>query len=168
VHGNLLTLPVGNSFLYVEPLYVQAVQGRGSYPTLQRVLVVYGDSIGYGATLANALSDLEPDHSTGQTLPGGSTAGSGNGGQTPTPTPTPPAPTSTNSPPTTAPVGRDAMLTQLNDAFTQLQDAYKTGDFTAIGAAQGNVQKLLQAYIAKYGALPSGSKPPTTTPTPSK
>ena len=27
VHGNLLTLPIGNSFLYVEPLYVKATPG---------------------------------------------------------------------------------------------------------------------------------------------
>ncbi|MCU1655989.1 MAG: conserved rane protein of unknown function, partial [Pseudonocardiales bacterium] len=59
IHGNLLTLPVGGTFLYVEPLYVQS-----SYPTLQRVLVSYGDKIGYGATLADALSDLRPGHTT--------------------------------------------------------------------------------------------------------
>jgi len=51
VHGNLLTLPVGDSFLYVEPLYVASTGSSSSYPTLQRVLVRYGNKIGYGETL---------------------------------------------------------------------------------------------------------------------
>ena len=34
MHGNLLTLPIGNSFLYVEPLYVQGATSTG-YPVLQ-------------------------------------------------------------------------------------------------------------------------------------
>ena len=34
VSGNLLTLPSGGGFLYVEPVYVQANAGAGSYPLL--------------------------------------------------------------------------------------------------------------------------------------
>ena len=36
--GNLLTLPVGGGFLYVQPVYVQSTSS-GSYPLLQKVLV---------------------------------------------------------------------------------------------------------------------------------
>src|SRR5262249_1620795 len=50
IHGNLLTVPIGDSFLYVEPLYVQGTSGTG-YPILQRVLVVYGDKVGYATDL---------------------------------------------------------------------------------------------------------------------
>jgi len=157
IHGNLLTLPLGDSFLYVEPLYVQS-----SYPTLGRVLVTYGDKIGYGATLADALSDLQPGHSPGQTLKLGTT-------NTPTTTPTTTPPSSGSS--TTAappPQSQAALLADLNTAFTALQNAYKSGDFVAIGTAQANVQKLLQQYVAKYGSTSSPSTPPTTpTTTPS-
>ncbi|HEV7194255.1 MAG TPA: UPF0182 family protein [Jatrophihabitantaceae bacterium] len=151
IHGNLLTLPVGGTFLYVEPLYVQS-----SYPTLQRVLVSYGDRIGYGATLANALSDLQDGHVTGETLNiVGSTAPSGGGGTT---TPSTPAPSTTPSGGVSGlPLTQQAALAQLNTAFTDLQNAYKSGDFVAIGNAQARVQQLLQAYVAKYGS-------PTTTP----
>ncbi|HMC67975.1 MAG TPA: UPF0182 family protein, partial [Mycobacteriales bacterium] len=36
--GNLLTLPIGGSFVYVEPLYVRSTAAT-SFPTLKRVLV---------------------------------------------------------------------------------------------------------------------------------
>ena len=63
VHGNLLTLPVGNSFLYVEPLYVQGRVPAAALSRAARVLVVYGDKIGYGATLTAALANLaKGDH----------------------------------------------------------------------------------------------------------
>ena len=86
IHGNLLTLPLGNSFLYVEPLYVQS-----TYPTLQRILVTFGDKIGYGATLDAALSDLKPGHTPGQTLKqlGSTTGNDPNAGGTTAPTTSP-------------------------------------------------------------------------------
>ena len=63
IHGNLLTLPIGNSFLYVEPLYVQA-SGSTGYPILQRVLVAYGDKIGYAANLDRCAG--QPQSSAGR------------------------------------------------------------------------------------------------------
>jgi hypothetical protein len=166
IHGNLLTLPLGNSFLYVEPLYVQS-----TYPTLQRVLVSYGGMIGYGATLADALSDLQPGHSTGQTITLGSTTTAPGGTSTGT---SPPASsssaTSTSSPtghPTTTPSGvptsQAALLAQLNQALAALQAAYRSGDFTTIGQDTARVQQLLQAYESQYGAPPGAS---SSTPTP--
>jgi uncharacterized membrane protein (UPF0182 family) len=166
IHGNLLTLPLGNSFLYVEPLYVQS-----NYPTLQRVLVTYGDKIGYGATLADALSDLQPGHTTGQTLKLGSTTTNPSGTPTSTPpaTPTTPAATGTSGG-TVLPPNQAAAIAALNSAFDQLQAAYKSGDFAAIGAAQAKVQQLVSAYVAKYGAqtTPPGSGSPSPTPTKSR
>ena len=56
--GNLLTLPIGGSgLLYVEPLYVQGT-GQNSFPLLQKVLVNYGDRVGYADTLAEALDQV--------------------------------------------------------------------------------------------------------------
>ncbi|MGI8552580.1 MAG: UPF0182 family membrane protein [Dehalococcoidia bacterium] len=42
VRGNLLMIPIAGSYLYVEPIYLQAEQSQ--YPQLQRVVVVNGDS----------------------------------------------------------------------------------------------------------------------------
>src|SRR5215207_357689 len=58
VFGNLLTLPIGeNGLLYVEPLYVQGT-GENSFPLLQKVLVNYGDRVGYANTLSEALDQV--------------------------------------------------------------------------------------------------------------
>jgi uncharacterized membrane protein (UPF0182 family) len=161
IHGNLLTLPLGDSFLYVEPLYVQS-----TYPTLQRVLVTYGNKIGYGATLTDALSDLQPGHSPGQTLKqlGVTTTN-------PAPTTTPPSTSAPSTPPAagtgtpsgtaTVPASQQQLLASLNQAFAQLQAAYRSGDLAAIGQAQADVLKLLQQYESKYGS-------PTPTPTATK
>jgi uncharacterized membrane protein (UPF0182 family) len=160
IHGNLLTLPIGNSFLYVEPLYVQS-----TYPTLQRVLVTYGDKIGYGAKLSDALSDLQPGHQPGETLSQlGSTTTT-----TPSSSPsTSPPVTGSTSPPasgsaTTAPATSQAqLLAQLNQAFADLQGAYRSGDFTTIGRDEARVQQLLQQYESRYGT-PASSATPTPT-----
>src|SRR3954454_12147431 len=58
VFGNLLTLPIGGSgLLYVEPLYVQG-RAENSFPLLQKVLVNYGDRVGYADTLEEALDQV--------------------------------------------------------------------------------------------------------------
>jgi uncharacterized membrane protein (UPF0182 family) len=46
----LLVLPVGNSLLYVEPLYLRAEQGQ--IPELKRVILASGDQIVMRETLA--------------------------------------------------------------------------------------------------------------------
>ena len=56
--GNLLTLPVGDGLLYVQPLYTLRESGEGTYPVLRYVLVSFGKDVGYGPTLASALNDV--------------------------------------------------------------------------------------------------------------
>jgi uncharacterized membrane protein (UPF0182 family) len=58
--GNLLVIPIENSLLYVEPLYLEAEQNR--LPTLVRVIVAYGNRIVMAETLNDALTAIfEPD-----------------------------------------------------------------------------------------------------------
>jgi uncharacterized protein len=162
LHGNLLTLPIGNSFLYVEPLYVQA-SGANGYPILQRVLVAYGDKVGYAANLSNALLNLSVGE-TGASLstPGGSspTGAPSPSGSTSSPTPTPSQ--STGAPPSVTP-GQAQLLAQLDAALNRLQAAYKAGDFAAVGQAQADVQRLTNAYLQARGGAsatptPTGSR----------
>jgi hypothetical protein len=56
LRGNLLTVPMGGSFLYVEPLYLQATGGK--IPELKRVIVATQSDVGYGTTFEDALGDL--------------------------------------------------------------------------------------------------------------
>jgi uncharacterized membrane protein (UPF0182 family) len=57
LRGNLLTLPVGEGFLYVQPVYVKST-GETSYPLMRRVLVAFGDKIAFEDTLDAALDTL--------------------------------------------------------------------------------------------------------------
>jgi uncharacterized membrane protein (UPF0182 family) len=158
IHGNLLTLPIGSSFLYVEPLYVQA-SGANGYPILQRVLLAYGDKIGYAANLGDALRNLSQS-TVGQSLLGSSgttTPSSSPPSSSSTPTASPSA-TPSGSPPTLSD-NQAQLLTQLNTAFDQLQAAYKSGDLARIGQAQADVQRLTAAYLqARASATPTKPK----------
>ena len=47
-YGNLLTLPVGNGLLYVQPVYIKRSAVEGSYPVLQFVIASFGKDVGFG------------------------------------------------------------------------------------------------------------------------
>ena len=65
--GNLLTLPVGEGLMYVQPLY--AARDQASPRTLQFVLVAYGEEVGIGATLDQAIVDVLGGEATTPTEP---------------------------------------------------------------------------------------------------
>ena len=149
VEANLLTLPVGGGLLYVQPIYVQASGGE-SYPTLKRVFVAFGDTIGFEPTLSQALDDV-----FGTTTP---TTGPG-----------------TTSPPPPGTGGGSAALRQAiadaNAAFAAGQAALRRGDFAAYGAAQVRLQAALRrAAVAAAASGGGGRQAPTRpsgAPTPS-
>ncbi len=60
IQGNLLVIPIEQSLLYVEPLYLEAEQN--SLPTLARVIVVYENQIVMTQTLEQAIQTIfEPE-----------------------------------------------------------------------------------------------------------
>lgn len=59
IQGNLLVVPIEQSLLYVEPIYLEAEQN--SLPTLARVVVAYGDRIAMAETLESALNMVIPN-----------------------------------------------------------------------------------------------------------
>jgi hypothetical protein len=56
LRGQMLVLPVGNTFLYVEPLYIQAAEAR--MPQLKKVVLAIGNTLIYRDTYEQALGDL--------------------------------------------------------------------------------------------------------------
>lgn len=54
IRGNLLVIPIEESILYVEPVYLRAE--RGQLPELRRVVVASGDLIAMEKTLAESLN----------------------------------------------------------------------------------------------------------------
>lgn len=56
IRGNLLVIPIGTSFLYVEPIYLQATQSK--FPELKRIIVAYKNSLSMEATFEEALATV--------------------------------------------------------------------------------------------------------------
>jgi len=56
IRGNLLVLPINNSILYIEPLYLQAQTSQ--MPELKRIIAVYGNKVVMEETLDKALAAI--------------------------------------------------------------------------------------------------------------
>ena len=125
VLGNLLTLPVGGGLLYVQPVYVRATANSAAYPLLQKVLVSFGDQIGYDDTLKGALDQVF-----------GGNSGTAAGG------------TSTNG--TTGVTTSSSLANSLASAKKAYADglaALAKGDFAAYDKAQKRLKSALDAAI---------------------
>jgi uncharacterized membrane protein (UPF0182 family) len=154
--GNLLTLPVGGGLLYVQPVYVSGA-GNTSYPLLQKVLVSFGDKIGFADTLDQALDQVFGGDS-GASAGDAGTPGAGGGGTTGGATQTPQQRL------------RQA-LAEAQQAITDGQAALAKQDFAAYGQAQQRLQQALQRAVDAEAAIGAGGSTPrpsaSATPTPS-
>jgi uncharacterized membrane protein (UPF0182 family) len=70
VTGNLLVIPVGQSVMYVEPLFLKSRSpGMKAIPELKKVILAFSDRIVVGDTFQEALKDLlggqPPQHPSG-------------------------------------------------------------------------------------------------------
>jgi uncharacterized membrane protein (UPF0182 family) len=141
--GNLLTLPAGQGLLYVQPVFVRA-QGGESFPTLQRVLVSYGNEVAANTTLARSLGDLF-------------------GARVPQEDPEDPPPTEQpGQPPAPSPepeVSGDlaSLIRQATAAFEEGQDALRRNDFAAYGRAQARLEQILSQLERAGGGSPAAS-----------
>ncbi len=126
VLGNLLTLPVGNGLLYVQPVYVRATANSAAYPLLQKVLVSFGDVIGFDSSLKGALDQVF----------------GGNSGTSSSTTSNPDATTNNSS------ADLASALQRAKQALSDGQAALAKGDFAAYGRAQDRLKAALAAAIA--------------------
>lgn len=55
IRGNLLAIPIEDSLLYIEPIYLRAEQ-PGALPELKRVIVAFGDRLTMQETLEDSLA----------------------------------------------------------------------------------------------------------------
>jgi uncharacterized membrane protein (UPF0182 family) len=129
--GNLLTLPVGGGLLYVTPVYTQRQGSTGSYPALRFVVVRFGQEVGIGDTLQQALDEVFGES--------GAKTGEGGDGDVSTPAPTGEADNTAAS----------QALDQAEKAFTEANKALTAGDLatyqTKIDEAEAAVQRALKA-----------------------
>ena len=76
LRGDIIALPVGESFLYVESIYIQAETAR--MPQLKKVVLAMGNRLIYEDSFEQALSELSGgDVYLAASLPGGDQAGGG-------------------------------------------------------------------------------------------
>jgi len=139
--GNLLTLPVGNGLLYVQPVYTLREEGSGNYPALRFVLASFGNDVGVGPTLSGALDDVlgTTSGSVPQTPTGN--PGGGTGEQLPT--------------------EALRLLQQADAKFREADAALKSGDLQGYAKAVEEGRQLVERALAS-GKQTSGTTPGAT------
>jgi hypothetical protein len=159
-YGNLLTLPVGGGLLYVEPVYIERANQQAAFPQLNRVLVAYGDRIGYAPTLREALNQVfgagAGDASTAPNKQGQQSQQSGQA--------TTQAPAGASVGGAVSPEMRQA-VTDIADALNRLRQAQAAGDFAAQGKALADLDAASKQFdSANAKAAPAA--PPAAAPAP--
>lgn len=144
INGNLITLPVAEGILYVQPVYIQST-GTTSYPTLRKVLVSFGDQIGFANTLQEALDQVFEGDSGASTADGQDPT-EGDGGDEPGSQPNVPEVQSE----------QEKLGQALEDASAAIQaseEAMAAGDWAAYGEAQGQLNEALSRATAADDAI---------------
>ncbi|MHB8732464.1 MAG: UPF0182 family membrane protein [bacterium] len=128
IRGNLLVVPIADSLLYIEPLYLEA-QGS-ALPELKRVIVAYGAQIAMEPTLEGAVARIFG------VLPA---AAAPAGPAAPAVQPPAGSPSGVPSPPETRAGGAAespqvaALIAEANAHYARAQAALRAGDFAAYG-----------------------------------
>jgi uncharacterized membrane protein (UPF0182 family) len=155
VRGNLIVVPVGNSIIYLQPVYLRSTSTK--FPAFQKIIVASPTTVVWGNTLRQALDQLLRDQAGG---PGPSPSPG------PTPTPGPSGqPTPTPGPGSTPPAGDVAALVEYaNQHFELAQQALRDGNFAKYGEEIALVQQALSQLDALVGASTAPSLAPTASP----
>jgi uncharacterized protein len=136
IYGNLLTVPVENQLLYVQPLYLESSTTK--LPQIQRVIVFYRSPSATPNLPSGQQQNVVMEPTLGAALTDifGGTAPPGTGGGTSTPTPTP---TQSGTPtPTPTPSAGNAQLkaqliAQANSEYEAAQAALRAANLTEYG-----------------------------------
>jgi len=159
--GNVLTIPIGDDLMYVEPVYASRTgQSTANYLILKYVLVYYQGGVGIDSNLADALTDAMGDATTSPGTPSGSPSGSPSPSTSPSGTPS-----SSSSPDSVA-----GLLQQAQDEFVAADKALKAGDLSAYQTHITNAQNFvtqalnLQGLGSSSPASPSATSGPSATP----
>jgi uncharacterized membrane protein (UPF0182 family) len=155
IRGNLLVLPIQDSIIYLQPVYLQST--TSAFPTFQRIIVATTNRISWANSLTDALrlvlaSGPAPSPSPGPTpSPGASPGPSASPGPTAAPTP---APSLGNIPP--PPAGDlTGLIAYANEHFEAAQVALRAGDFARYGQEIAAVQEALRLLGTLVGPSPS-------------
>ncbi|MEO0947399.1 MAG: UPF0182 family protein, partial [Cyanobacteria bacterium J06641_5] len=135
VRGNILVIPIEDSLLYVEPIYLKAANQEG-LPELKRVIVAYGNAVAMEQTLEAALANVlgyKPVQSSANA-------------------PTPP--------PSIGSDDLDVSIQQAQETFQAAKAAAERGDWTTYGQQL----EALEAILNRLDRPTIPPREPNTTP----
>lgn len=143
LYGNLLTLPVGDALLYVQPVYIRRSSAAGSYPVLQFVTASFGQDgkVGFGQSLDEALRvavGLQEGDTSDSTADEGDSGGGDTAG-------------SEESGGSEATTTRE-YLAQASRFYNQAQEALREGDLSTY---QRRIEQMNSAIRNAQEALPA-------------
>jgi len=117
IRGDILVIPIKNSLLYVEPVYLRAEQGE--LPELRRVIVAYDKEVVMRPNLESALAAIFGNQSNQVESA------------------KPEATTSNNS-------AKDSLIQQAAKIFQQAESAQRAGNWAEYGRYQQQLKELFQ------------------------
>jgi uncharacterized membrane protein (UPF0182 family) len=124
IRGSLLAIPIEQSLIYVEPLYLAAAE-QGSLPELRRVIVSYGNQIAMEPTLEQSLQRIFGGRVRGDEAPS--------------------RPREISARPGTAIEGTIRALAQRAwEAWQKAQEALRRGDWGGYGQEQKRLEDALK------------------------
>lgn len=136
VMGNLLSLPIADGMLYIEPVYVMAT-GEQGYPLLRKVIAGYGSKVSMQDTVGEALAQVfvgaAQDHK------GDSDKNDGNQQQT------------------TPQEDLARAIADAETAYERGEQALSNGDFKAYGEAQAALKEALDRAARAQREITGGS-----------
>jgi hypothetical protein len=133
IRGNLLVLPIDNSLLYVEPLYLRAENGQ--IPELKRIILVSGDRIVMRETLADSLLALLGESQLPATVEAGPTSAAS---EDIAPTPAPAETLSDDI---------SQLAITASNHYEAAQEALRNGDWATYGAELEKMKAALDTLV---------------------
>ena len=150
IKGNLIVVPVQNSLIYLQPVYLQSA--NSAFPAFERIIVATPTRVVWDTNLAGALSQLLAAG------PGASAPPS----SSPSPGPSSSPAASPSAGPTSSPPAGDvsSLVAYANQHFELAQAALRNGDFATYGTEIAKVQQALR----ELNQLVAPSSNPSTNP----
>jgi len=154
IRGNLIVMPINNSFLYVEPIYL--LSDTSALPELKRVIVASGDRIAMRETLEGALLAMLSGEIVTEIVEevdgGGADAPEGD--------------STTGGEDISGPTGDetiDQLISSANEHFLAAEEAQRNGDWSTYGreleALRRDLARLLELTgepVPEVEATPEG------------
>lgn len=137
--GNMFVIPIENSLIYVEPVYLEAT--NSSIPEVKRVIVAYNDRIAYEETLEEALISLF-----------GASDGSNQG-----------TPSGTDiETPEDGGYSQAQLIEKANEAYAKAVQAQQNGNWAAYGTYLDQLQSYLTQLAEGVSTEEAAAEPEAT------